>query len=300
MVMTTRRESLIGMIGLPLAAGTTMTITGCTSSIAAPRMSPSERLENMVRLRGDTSGKYVYLFNSGPSFLIIPGQVAVPFCDVETCAIDKFEQLDANTWQVTHHEVTHYVDHLTGELIDKIKNPITGEMVQPIHYLAGPGKPKITSSQFSIEKQSEFLRVRENEIGKVLKVTLQAVGKYNDNLPQTEWPKASVGGVRRFADFVTYHAQKKDILNKRLSSIPLSSSVTLHEPWAPWHHMSGREGTYFAILSGEKFNSADALPKKFRDHTEALYPGLLTNPGQYSKHINVQKLYQQREIEKRG
>jgi hypothetical protein len=73
-----------------------------------------------------------------------------------------------------------------------------------------------------------------------------------------------------------------DLLDERLTHIPSTYTWTSHAEWQPWTKMQGRAGHVLWRIESVVLHERSDLPQRFLRHLEALLPGKLAEPLNWS------------------
>jgi hypothetical protein len=103
-------------------------------------------------MRGSLESQDVYFWFTGGLDLAVPGEAIRPIINVETTILRRTQRLAAHTWHVTDWEASIYRDPESDEIVDQVRNPVTGKMVQPLHYREGP-----VTFEYSAERQPRLV-----------------------------------------------------------------------------------------------------------------------------------------------
>ena len=88
---------------------------------------PEDNLTAWMKMRGSLEGQDVYFWFTGGLDVAIPGEPIRPFVTVETLILRRTQRIGAQTFHVTDWEASFYRHPETGEVVDELRNPVTGQ-----------------------------------------------------------------------------------------------------------------------------------------------------------------------------
>jgi len=287
-----RRKSIALLGAIPTLAF----LSGCNSPGAEKKVSnenipsnnqkidydlkdPKDQLLIFEKLRGEISGKQTYSFSEGRVFGIRPDQpedlnsFGKEVFRYTGCSIRIKRVLENGNVETKSRSWLLYQDPVTGDFIDEMKNPYTGEVVEVPPFRGGisggtmtPNGP-IVNANFKMESTAigSPLNLVFNEMGGRMHITRHAFTKWLEkktNTYRTEWT------------LDTYDFANSDLYNRNKKHIPSDSHWTSQTSWLSLLKMSGTPGHMLWTSSGRCLFSKDDLPTAFVKATEEKQPDI--------------------------
>lgn len=270
-------------------------VTGLIAAAAMPAhaaehaMTPAERLEAMVRLRGDTAGGLTFGWLDAVRSTVIDGDIQ-PFCRLMAASVSRFERR-GDLFEATTLEVAYYVDPKTGAPFQKFRFPGATHDVEVPAYRTGPSKvrfgidlseweeidrsgPGQVSPAFAPTKASVHL---ERSVG------IPTIDKGKIFLRSDEYGRVyadkSKPPVVFYREWLIWEGQADAVLHSRASSIPSTHSYSALSSWRPWMQMGDIKGHTAENGHGAKVASPADFPEELRALISSRDPDVLKNPA---------------------
>jgi Protein of unknown function (DUF1838) len=268
-------------------------LAGLAASAAVPRaafaitMSPAERLETMVRMRGDASGGMVFGWLDAVRSTFIDGEIR-PMCRMVAATVSRFERRN-DQFEATVLEVAYYLDPKTNEQLKTFRFPGAAQDVTVPKYRAGPAKVR-----FGIDL-SEWEEFTPNQPGQA---TSEFAPKSSVHLERNVgtptiqdgslflrsdeygrvYPDKSKPPTVFYREWMVWQARADDLLKSKATNVPATFAYSALSSWRPWMQMGDIKGHTAENGHGAKVDSIDQLPTMIRDLIKARDPDLLDNP----------------------
>lgn len=177
-------------------------------------------------------------------------------------------------YRMVSREVMLYLDPETRAVVDRWRNPWTGEDIAvhhvandpvnlPISALARGGKPGFSFPGF----------VRGEQSWLPLEVPLYYPSPLGG--PFQRW----VGGHYRAFEGFTFFVATSDLLRRGHDLEQVSFSWTRVSPWLPWMAMGDHPGEMLAHAAGLRLASWEEVPQPLRQTVETRFPQFRTPPS---------------------
>jgi hypothetical protein len=263
------RRSLLGLMG---SAAVT---TRVAASPAAPLRPltldlsrPEDNLTAWMKMRGSLEGQDVYFWFTGGIDVAIPGEAIRPFVTVETLILRRTQRIGADggvpTFHLTDWEASFYRDPDTGEVVDELRNPVTGAMVQPLHYREGP-----VTFEYTAARQPRL------------------VGLETPFAEKKEFPEETPATPLTVSSIAVMESRLSQVLDPLLSSVPTSYSYQATSDWLPWMKLGQRPGYLVWHENGKKLFSLNELPADSLAALRRLHPVWFNRPVPWEGFTNL-------------
>ena len=248
---------------------------------------PTDAVEAFTRIRGDSGGALSYIYTRGRVYLAMPDQAHRAFLGYEAMVMDQYQRAPAGAFLQTRREVQHFLDLDTGELANNVSNPITGQVDQPMHGIVGPLQFAVTPRGIAYNTHDPAqapgtpMALLWEQRGRDTVVSMETLRRYRNTMQPADWPSATTGEFRIYADFLSFTVSSAQLTNRKLTGLPAQVFYSGQTALQPWMFMGQQPGHMLWHASGFKTLSKSDLPASFVAITERLHPGLLANPMGY-------------------
>jgi len=244
---------------------------------------PKDQLLIFEKLRGDLAGKQTFSYSEGRVFGIRPDQqeelnsFGKEVFRFTGCSIRIKRILNNGNVETKSRSWLLYQDPKTGEFINEMKNPYTGEVVEVPPFRGGvsggimtPQGPEVKAN-FKMESTAigSPLNLVFTELGDKMHVTRHAFTKWFESKSQT-W--------RTEMTLDTYDFDKYLLFDRTLNHIPSDYHWTSQTSWLSLLKMAGTPGHMIWTTNGKMFYQKGMLPKAFVKATEEKQPEIFSEP----------------------
>jgi hypothetical protein len=271
-----------------LAVSASVAQSATNAEALASRLAGKVLLDAFARMRGRTDGKTVFGWLNATRSTVIDGEI-VPLCGVVAGAMQRWERIAEDRYEVTDLEIAHYTDLATGELLDTLKMPQTGRTVQVPRYRFGPTKVRFAvaldeweefepvkaaanASQFAPRSAVHLLR----SIGPVWAVgdnVLLRSDEYGRVYPDRAKPPTVF-----YREWMIWRAAAVALARANTPSVAADYSYSALSGFRPWMQMEGVNGHTAENGIGAKAERWGDCPAQFLELTRRLHPDVLDNP----------------------
>jgi hypothetical protein len=282
-----RRAYLKGMLS-SLALSATVAESATKAEALASRLSGTALLDAFARMRGSSDGKISFGWLNATRSTVIDGEIT-PLCGMIAGAMQRWERIAGDRYEVTVLEVAHYTNLATGELLDTLKMPHTGRTVQVPRYRFGPTKVRFAvaldeweefepvkvaanASQFAPRSSVHLVR----SIGPVWAVgddVLLRSDEYGRVYPDRAKPPTVF-----YREWMVWRAAATALARADMPSVPADCSYSALSGFRPWMQMEGVRGHTAENGFGKKADRWSDCPAQFLELTRRLHPDVLDNP----------------------
>lgn len=259
-----------GLIGLVGATEALPRIGGELPSRAPDLTLPAENLRALIRLTASLDEGDVPWWYDGTIYGIVAGENPRPLFKFEGMELYWMRHLADGEYELVGNTVTFFRDIETGAMLERFKNPYTGqENTVPAAVQGGGAGRGFNYSVRGIRASKFIAQIPEKSL-----VLDWSFGRDHVWLHNTTAYPPGLAPPRLQRQ--TMFAAQKDFLNKRLKNIPALFSSTVFMPWLKWLEMGERPGHVVWHASGAKLESIEQLPREYRARAEREYPLLMT------------------------
>ncbi len=233
---------------------------------------PQQAIEAYVRANGDTSGKPVATWATGTVYAYVPGEPPRPLFGLEVLGMSRFLRIEGG-FQRLHKEVGYYTDLETGKVIDRWFNPWLQREVDVVHIQNDPVNRKFLASRISF---------RINETGDDVAFYREVPLRYPNPLDRANYPLYSSGDFYEAIEMFNTFARRRDLENRRLTSVPSTGSWSRMGPWLPWMEMGAHQG--YLLYHSRALKPVDGLagiPASLVEEVRRRHPAYLEAPSEF-------------------
>lgn len=282
---TSRRSVL--QAGLALAGLTSLSVSvraqpppaaGKVTAASFDFASPEDNLDTLSRMWGSTEpGRLAYLYVWGPAFAMTDANSFVPLFRTESLAAVRTYPLPGGAFRYLAGQVILFTDWKTGEVLERFRNPLTGEDCEVFHYRDHPLDyvldPKKLAERYAMQGGSDDLARRL-----VLDWNFRGDMAYGDAIVRTrlknkldpkEWPRESIGEWWETFESYRWQAKRSEIEDRALRSIPsFTGDFQTFKPWEPWMLMGQRPGKILSQKTAYKVDNFGTIPRPVMRYLE--------------------------------
>lgn len=281
-VDVTRRSLLQGT----LALGTISAVGAASPPRRVPRDDAVFNVRTIGKLQGDLSGVVTYTWNPGTVYGVIPGSGLPPaefgraLYRVEGVTQRISRLLEDGSAEERSRNWMFYLDAETDEYLTRWRNPYTGEDLEVPPWRGSPSRSRLSVRGPEVSFGTGF---ENTSLGKPPKLSFRTLGErtWITRHAATRLTDAA-GQHRNELSIDAWICRTADLLDERLTHIPSTYTWTSHAEWQPWTRMQGRAGNVIWRIESVVMHDRTALPERFLRHLEALLPGKLDEPLNWS------------------
>lgn len=295
-----RRRTFFGLLGAS-ALPVPPVATSAAPLAPLPPLSldlarPADNLTAWMKMRGSLEGQDVYFWFTGGLDVAIPGEPIRPFVTVESLILRRTQRVAAHSFHVTDWEASFYRHPDTGEVVDEIRNPVTGNLVRPLHYREGPvtfeytpeRQPRLVGLPTPFAESKEPFRQPWRVAGDTLWMTKAS---YIWGRPQwldiKTFPEETPATPLSVSSMSVMESRLSDVLDPLQSSVATGYSYQATSDWLPWMKLGQRAGFVVWRENGKKLFSLNELPPGSLAALERLHPVWFTRPVPWEGFTNL-------------
>ena len=283
-----RRSLLAGLSGIPLLA--TRTASSAAPAVLTDIELPDDQLLHyFVKLRHSLDDRITIGWVDAVNYGYSAGET-FPLYRLLAATWERVLKDESGARRRITLEIAFFLDHRTGELLERLTIPLTGRIVDVPLYRAGPSVVELVARY---DRTREFSMQRETRDGQAFFATGRSVSQSFLSQPQ-----------RRGDDFYLRHDISTRVYGDedrpptffyREWTVTRGSWSALNDPgtvmvpsdlaysattaWRPWMQMGDLPGHTLQNGLGSRWDSLAALPAALQELTRRHYPDLVDNPA---------------------
>lgn len=300
--MTTERKPLSRRQALTGAAAITGASIAACSQASAPEAkktaaskplvldytNPKWNRDAMARIHGNTDfSKEKIGWYKGKAIGVVPGKKNVEICGFEGFSVTRLIPLEGGAYRKLLREVGFYTDLRTGEILEELENPYTGEVVRTVPIANDPFN--FTIEEFwpeppnygglNTEKPPRIPMLKKwQEKGDTVLMESDIHLFYPSALQPDKWPRESPGVMNRVSEMFRYMIDRNQLGDPDNTSVEFFGTWVRETPWFPWLLMDQAPGHCMYVCDMGAWDHWDFVPQHIIDAAEAIDPKFLSAP----------------------
>ena len=232
---------------------------------------PGCALRSYVKLRGSTADETVFQPYEGDIFAIVDGVQGVPLCG--------FIGLQKSVWRRdgvgftnADYDIGFFVDSHTRQILRHWRNPLTGQVVEVLHYRGGPSGGHFTVDAPAGDVYGEATG-RWSCFGGHAWHTSSNCSTRPNAMDPAKWPRASSGRTLLGTMSISFSGLLSELADPACHQVSGLQVWTNTTSWMPWMEMGQRPGFNEWRWIGAKGTPPERLPATLVVQVEAVWPG---------------------------
>jgi hypothetical protein len=262
---------------LSLAAGS-LAVPALAAGTGAPALdTPAAMLAAYRRIRYSAGPGVTFWWMRATKYGLVD-QRLTPLFAMEIGNFARTRSTGPASFAATSLEMVFFTDPATGERVDGILNPYTGERLTRGDSLVGPTTIEYTLDGPKYPAALPGVRFDVKPATGIFAVEGDDVWLRDDNT--TTVTDATDGAVKFVVtDWATYLSPRAALADAALDSVPASVSFHSVSGWIGWMNMGDRPGSMLSRASGRKVARLDDIPPGFLRILRGRYPELAKDPA---------------------
>ena len=265
-----RRQVLQAVALAPLAA----------SAATASRFDaedPRSLLRAFRALRYSLTEEPVYWWMRVSKHGLIDGRLTHLY-DMEIATLFRARDRGDETFSVTSLELIYSIDPVTGELLDTLRNPYTGETLPWNHTPVGPASVEYSLQGLELPGSLPGVRIQmEHSLTSGMVQDGRVWLKDDNSAVVTQ--ESGDDPPFLVTDWSTYLGSVADLENPALLTLPCTVSFQSTTSWQKPMRMGRRPGSMISRGAGAKVERYAQLPGRVRAYIEQLHPEIARDPA---------------------
>lgn len=265
---------------------------------------PEDSLYAVVKLRGDLSGKRVLQWYTGTLSLVVPGKLPTPVCRYQGIIRTNWVPQPDGSYSYRTFDLGFFGNLETGEHVEKVTNPLTGEIVEPTQVRDGP-----ISSIYSVN--GAFPNGAKPDFSKKLNLPWIVSGndvwysagfgfEFANVLPPAQYPKlSSTDKVVQRSQF-TYKGRLSELEDESLTSAPMETIMVVTSTIHPWLMMGQMPGMQQIHTFSHKIAKVEDSSREMQEFLARVMPDYLDKETPFEGVGNSFEAYKRQRIDKQG
>lgn len=272
----TRREALTFAAAAACAPAAPAALAASTD--AGRRFDPDDRAavrRAYRRMRFSTAPEPFYWWMRGVRYALIDNRPE-PLFEMHVGTLMRCRDLDGGRFAVTSIEVVFNTDLEGGRLVERWRNPYTGEDLELRPTPVGP---------VTIEYSPDGARTPPALPGSHIEssATVRRPVVVGDDVWIASEDRATVtpdagGRPFRVADLATYRSRLSEVLDPAVRLVECDVTYNDVTDWPRWMRMGDRPGTRFARAAGRKTAAFAGMPERWRELLAERFPAIAKAP----------------------
>lgn len=221
---------------------------------------------------------------------VAPGGAIKTFCGFKGLGTTRLLPLEGeHGYRRVLREVVFYTDLETGEILEEMENPFTGEKVRVVPVANDPFNRIIRESELS-RPTFGGLNTEEKLEPKPFILNWKAFGDrlmmerhinlyYPNALDPKKWIRESAGPMNQVTETYVYNMSLADLQNPDLTTVDTTTVWGRHTPWLPWMLMGQAPGHCLYNVMAASIHSLEEAPdQRVIEYIAKNYPQYLDAP----------------------
>lgn len=294
----TRRQALTATAALTAASaaacsqGANQTAQPDNQSTKKPLVldykNPIWNRDALARIHGNTDfSKEKIGWYKGKAIGVVPGKKNIEICGFEGFSVTRLIPWENGAYRKLLREVGFYTDLKTGEILEEIENPYTGEIVRTVPIANDPFNFTIEEYWPEPPSYGGLNTVKPPRIPMIK--TWQEKGDtvllesdihlfYPSALQPDKWPRESPGKMTRVSELFRYIIDRNQLGDPDNTSVEFFGTWVRETPWFPWLLMDQAPGHCMYICDMGAWDHWDYVPQNIIDAAKAIDPKYLSAP----------------------
>jgi hypothetical protein len=276
----TRRDTLLSSAGL-LAASATGTHANAAAASKLDLDDPRSRARVRAKIIGSAAEEAVPAFYRLHIYAYMHDKNLVPLYTMNNLAIKVCKPQPNGHTLITNYEAGVYCRFDTHEPLERWTNPITGETLEPWHFIGRPLSVEIGPDEV-ITGPGATLKPKPMAIeivGDTVIMPTMSAFQYPNPFSPEEFPQDSSGPTIYWDSHYTYFAPLAAVADPKIARAPATIQFQNLVSFQPWVGMGTRPGRTWGRALGAKLRSMDEIPVAARAGFEKYTPMLFDLPN---------------------
>lgn len=282
--------SAVGITGCSTeAVKETVTKTSTKKPLVLNYKDPKWNRDAMARIHGNLDfSKEKIGWYKGKAIGVVPNKKNIEICGFEGFSVTRLIPLEGGAYRKLLREVGFYTDLRTGEILEELENPYTGEIVRTVPIANDPfnftieefwPEPPNYGGLNEADKPPRIPMIKKwQEKGDTVLLESDIHLFYPSALQPDKWPRESSGPMNRVSEMFRYYIDRDQLGDPDNTSVEFFGSWVRETPWFPWLLMDGAPGHCMYVCDQGAWDHWDFIPQNIIDAAKAIDPKFLSAP----------------------
>jgi hypothetical protein len=273
----TRRDSMLAGLGSLAAALAGGTAAAAQAAAALRLDDPMARARVRAKIVASAADEAVPAFYRLHIFAYMHDRNLVPLYTMNNVAIKVCKPMANGNTMITNYEAGVYCRFDTHDVLETWTNPVTGETLEPWHFIGRPLSVEIGPDEV-ITGPGATLKPKPmaiETIGDTVVMPTMSGFSYPNPFSPAEFPGDSSGPTMYWDSHYVYFAPLREVADPQVLRAPAAIQFQNLVSFQPWVGMGTRPGRTWGRALGAKLRSLDELPaaarKGLEKHTPMLF-----------------------------
>jgi hypothetical protein len=265
-----------------LAASSTLLVPKAIAAVSGEpvrKLSSEQTLQAWMKLAGALDDRLVIWWMDGMRYGVVESRAQALY-GMKVGIFQRYFKQPDGFWKLAMFELTYYTDLKTGKLLEKFKNPYTGELNSVRHVRLGPDiRHQTIEGQLAdpddLAMQS-MLHDYSTTLGPAV-INGDSVWIPSSVEARIVFPKPTAPDIR-LSHYTTVMGSMQDFENPAVLSAPCSLAFQNILKWEPWMRMGDHPGEMMSRAAGRKLENIEELPADYLEMARAVHPWLIKDP----------------------
>jgi hypothetical protein len=238
---------------------------------------PRALLDAYRRIRYSSGPEVTFWWMRATKYGLVNHQLT-PLFGMEIGNFSRTRTVGPDSFTATALEMVFFTDLVSGERVEAITNPYTGERIPRADSLVGPATISYTLDGPAYPAGLPGVKFDIRPAMGMFAVEGDDVWLRDDNA--TTVTAADTGAVQFVvSDWATYHCARAALADGNTASVPGEVAFNSVSSWIKWMNMGDRPGSMLSRGSGRKFARLADMPQSFLGILRARHPELARDPA---------------------
>jgi hypothetical protein len=263
-----RRQALQGFGALALGAATQPAWPAAPLDLG----NRQDLLTALAKMRGATDERLTIGYVVGMRYAV-PEHVPIPMMGILAATFSQYRRLSAETFEARSIEVAFFTDVETGNLLERWKNPVTGQVVEVPQTRMGPSLITLTADGLRVPKPSGEAAGMELRHRFLPPVVVGDDVWITEDIRADHRPGAAPPFV--YNELSTYHARKSALDDPALAAVPVTVDYQSLITYRPWMGFGTTPGHTIARGAGARVARIEELPAVYLELARRHHPDVI-------------------------
>ncbi len=242
-------------------------------------VSPSERLETMIRIMGRTDGGVAIRWTHGVLAGVVE-QETTQLLGISQQVFTRHRRREDGGFDAVYLELVYFTDLKSGEVLEEWSNPYTDRKVTVPAQVLGPTPIQIPLDLKVINEPYPMEGIVNTHWLEPLP-TLGDDVSFNERIDSYVPPMTEGGAPLKFHEVFAFRASSASLRNTNSPHVAATVDKFNVISWRPWMEMSDVDGVTMSRGAGRVIADYEYLPSDLAAKNEAHFPDVIAEIEDY-------------------